>query len=49
MLGRPPSDAELHDAEEFLARQRQNLGSAEAAAAELTRALFNLNEFLYVN
>jgi hypothetical protein len=49
VIGRPPSEAEVHDAEDFLARQGQNLGSREAAAAELTRALFNLNEFLYVN
>jgi mono/diheme cytochrome c family protein len=48
VLARDPKAAEEADAREFLAAQSVSLGSREAALAELARALFNLNEFLYV-
>ena len=49
VLGRAPSAEEDRQAAQFLDRQAQRLGSREAAMAELTRALLNLNEFLYVD
>jgi len=48
VLGRAPGAEEARAAEEFLTRQTQRLGSREAAIAELSRGLLNLNEFLYV-
>jgi cytochrome c553 len=48
-LSRDPAGDELRLSEEFLAAQQGRTGSAEAAASELARALFNLNEFLYVD
>lgn len=48
-LSRDPSAEEVRLTEAFLTAQRTKTGSAEAAAVELARALFNLNEFLYVD
>jgi hypothetical protein len=48
-LDRDPTASESADALSFLAKQKSNTGGNEAAAGELARALFNLNEFLYVN
>jgi hypothetical protein len=48
-LGRTPDAAELKLTLEFLHRQQERTGSLEAATVELARALFNLNEFLYVD
>ncbi len=47
-LGRDPSAEEAGRARAFLDRQTANLGSRQAALVELSRGLFNLNEFLYV-
>ncbi|MEZ5355926.1 MAG: PSD1 and planctomycete cytochrome C domain-containing protein [Bryobacteraceae bacterium] len=49
VLGRDPSAEEARAARTLLERQTKNLGSRAAAAAELSRGLFNLNEFLYVD
>ncbi len=48
-LDRDPTAQESKQALDFLTRQKENTGKREAAAAELARALFNLNEFLYVD
>lgn len=48
VLSRQPSADERASATKFLADQTKLLGSEEAALAELGRALFNVNEFLYV-
>ena len=49
VLGRLPSLGEQTKARAFLAAQSRSLGTADRARAELGRALFNLNEFLYVD
>jgi hypothetical protein len=52
-LCRPPMDEELASAIEFLDRQKQRLQENERPAAEalahLCLALFNLNEFVYLD
>jgi hypothetical protein len=48
-FGRAPHTQEKTAAAAFLAKQTKNLSSEAAAYAELGRALFNLNEFLYVD
>ena len=48
-LGRVPEADERAAATEFIANQTKHLGSEGAAFGELGRALFNLNEFLYVD
>jgi len=48
-LSRDPLPDEAAKAHDFLKRQTQTLGSESAAVTELCRALFNLNEFLYVD
>ena len=47
--GRLPDAAELKRALTFLETQKAELQKPEAAARELMRALFNSNEFLYVD
>ena len=49
VLGREPSSAELTRGQQFLAKQKTELGSLAGAAAEMIRGLFNTNEFLYVD
>jgi cytochrome c551/c552 len=49
ILGRAPSEAERKRAAAFLSEQRRNAGTHAGAVVELVRALFNLNEFLYVD
>ncbi len=49
VLGRAPTAEERTKADVFIAKQTTQLGSSEAAYAELARALLNLNEFLYVD
>jgi len=49
VLGREATPDELRLTVAFLDRQRQRTGTLEAAAVELARAMFNLNEFLYVD
>ncbi len=49
VLSRSPTAEERSAAEQFLDRQQKNLGSESAALQELTRSLFNFNEFLYVD
>ncbi|MEZ5402676.1 MAG: PSD1 and planctomycete cytochrome C domain-containing protein [Bryobacteraceae bacterium] len=49
VLARAPSPEEERLAQSLLERQRKHLGSRAAAASELARGLFNLNEFLYVD
>jgi hypothetical protein len=49
ILAREPDGTELARARAFLATQSSELGSLGAAVAELARALFNTNEFLYVD
>jgi hypothetical protein len=49
VYGRAPGDGEKREAEAFLERQRQRTGSQAGAFAELVRALWNSNEFLYVD
>jgi hypothetical protein len=49
ILGRQPSPEEIAKATQFLAAQTRNTNAREAAVAELSRALLNLNEFLYVD
>jgi hypothetical protein len=49
VYSRTPGPAERASAAKFLALQGAELGSPKAAAAELVRALFNTNEFLYVD
>jgi hypothetical protein len=48
-LSREPQPDELKLTAEFLRKQQERTGSLEAAAIELARGLFNLNEFLYVD
>jgi hypothetical protein len=48
-LGRAPKTDETEAAADFIAKQTKHLGSDAAAYGELGRALFNLNEFLYVD
>jgi hypothetical protein len=49
VLGRNPDNAELERGTGFLQQQTSELGASKAAASELVRALFNTNEFLYVD
>jgi hypothetical protein len=48
-LSREAQPDELKLTTEFLRKQQERTGSLEAATIELTRGLFNLNEFLYVD
>ncbi len=48
-LSRDPSEEELRLTSGFLERQTRQTGTPEAAVTELARALFNLNQFLYVD
>ena len=47
--GRAPVAEEKRQAEAFLERQRERTGSRQLAFAEMVRALWNSNEFLYVD
>ena len=49
VYGHAPRTGDIASARTFLERQTAELGSRKAAAAELTRVLFNTNEFLYVD
>ena len=49
VLGRDATADELRLTVEFLTKQQARTGSMQAAAIELARGLFNLNEFLYVD
>ena len=49
VLGRAAAPDELRFTVAFLEQQRQRTGTLEAATVELARAMFNLNEFLYVD
>ena len=49
VLSREPNAGELSRALEFLKSQTQNTGGRHQSLVELVRALFNLNEFLYVD
>jgi len=49
ILSREPNPGELSRALEFLQSQTQNTGGRHQSLVELVRALFNLNEFLYVD
>jgi len=49
ILSREPDARELSRALEFLKSQTQNTGGRHQSLVELIRALFNLNEFLYVD
>ncbi|MCX6611938.1 MAG: DUF1553 domain-containing protein, partial [Acidobacteria bacterium] len=49
VLSREPNAGELSRALEFLKSQTQNTGGRHPSLVELVRALFNLNEFLYVD
>jgi len=48
VYGRDPAEPEAARVRAFLDTQTATLGSRSAAAVELARALFNTNEFLYV-
>jgi mono/diheme cytochrome c family protein len=48
-LAREPNPDELKITADFLRKQQEQTGSLDAACVELARALFNLNEFLYVD
>jgi hypothetical protein len=48
-LGRDATPDELRLTTDFLKKQQERTGSLHAAAIELARGLFNLNEFLYVD
>ena len=49
VLARDPEPAELERGRKFVEAQTAELGQQSAAASELVRALFNTNEFLYVD
>ncbi|MBM3813678.1 MAG: DUF1553 domain-containing protein [Acidimicrobiia bacterium] len=49
VLAREPAAAEAEQARGFLVAQQKELGSRQAAAVELVRALLNSNEFAYVD
>ena len=49
VYGRAPREEEKREAEAFLERQRQRSASKTDAFAEMIRALWNSNEFLYVD
>jgi len=49
VVAREPGDAELSRARKFLQEQTQNTGARRQAVTEMSRALLNLNEFLYVD
>jgi hypothetical protein len=48
-LSRDPSSKEMDLTVAFLRQQQEQTGSLQAALIELSRGLFNLNEFLYVD
>jgi hypothetical protein len=50
-FGRPPTDGELKDAQDFLAEQGKEYGKADdpRAWADLCHVLFNVKEFIFVN
>jgi hypothetical protein len=48
VYGREAAPGEAEQSKAFLERQTARLGSRNAALLELGRALFNSNEFLYV-
>jgi hypothetical protein len=48
-LGRPVSQREFHQAAEFLERRAKEIVEQEAALADLCLALFNTNEFIYID
>jgi len=48
VYARDPRPKEVTDARTFIEKQTVEVGSKKAAVAELVRALFNTNEFLYV-
>jgi hypothetical protein len=48
-FGRPATPAETEHACRFLRQRREALGDPEAAVVELCLALFNTNEFVYVD
>jgi hypothetical protein len=50
-FGRPPTDAELRDAQEFLTEQAKEYGKADDARAwaDLCHVLFNVKEFIFLN
>ena len=49
VLVRDPDAEELERGRKFLRDQEAELGTLPDAASELARALFNTNEFLYVD
>jgi hypothetical protein len=49
VYARDPSPEELQAAQAFVDRQKERLGSDEAARKQLARSLLNSNEFLYVD
>ncbi len=49
VLSREPDTRELNRALDFVKTQTQNTGGRHQSLVELVRALFNLNEFLYVD
>lgn len=49
VYARDPSSEEAQAAREFLDRQKERLGSDEAARQQLARSLLNSNEFLYID
>lgn len=48
-LAREATPDEIRLTVEFLKKQQERTGTLEAAVVELSRGLFNLNEFLYVD
>ncbi|HEX5244862.1 MAG TPA: DUF1553 domain-containing protein, partial [Tepidisphaeraceae bacterium] len=48
-FGRPITTVETQKAEDFLKQRTEALGDSQAALAELCLALFNANEFVYVD
>jgi hypothetical protein len=50
-FGRPPTDGELKDAQDFLTEQAKEYGKADdsRAWADLCHVLFNVKEFVFVN
>lgn len=49
VLRRSPEPGEVTMAQEFIAKQTQQLGNPQSALRELVRALLNTNEFQYVD
>jgi hypothetical protein len=50
-FGRPPTDAEVKDAQDFLTEQAKEYGKADdpRAWADLCHVLFNVKEFIFLN